>query len=978
VITPRTIRLVRADSLPSLHRALLSLACGGDLAGTRQRAVIVPTRAAAQHLRHTLENLHFEWTPPGQDAALVFPELLTRDDWYQRMHERAGFAEPRLSALEREVLLGAAAREAVESGAVPPFRLRPGLIAGMLAFYDALRAQQRTIDTFERVVVGDLEPRADVDRGAERLLRQTRFLAAAFRAFEARLASSGGLDEHGLRQRLLEPGTTSGFSHIVITVGDRTAEPSGGLYPADFDLMVRLPDVRAIDIVATSRQLAAGLDGRLRDLVPELEEIEAEAIATSPRLTAPVGDLARLHFTARDREEELRAIARRIKETERGTQPTRALDRVAVVFKRPLPYIYLARTVFDAAGIEYQAADALPLAAEPMAAALDLLFVVVESRFARTALLAVLRSPHLSADPEAERMTAEEIDAFDRGLGEAGYLGDPQALARLTEEWSGSGAQAARAAATLALALQPLTFVRKMSAHAATLLDFLRAHERMDFRDDSIRSRHLRARAAVLGALEQLRQAALAFDDPERGFSEVAATIRRWIESQTFSPRLGTRGVQLVDAQAARYGAFDVVYLAGLAEGEWPEPSGRNIFYPSFLLSQLGWPPESARLAAARAAFVDLLRLPRERVSVFTFTLEDDSIVNPSPLLEEVSHSGLEADRVDSPETRVFVDEALGAARPVQEAVSGDARSWLDLRLGRSPAIAPEFHGHAGPGRRRVHTVTEIDRFLQCPFKYFAATILELPEDVADEPSSTPRAKGQFVHEVFRAFFDSWQTAGGGTITADVLVEARLQFAQVASRLLDTLPAAEAALERMRLLGSVGTPGLGEIVLAAEASRPAPVRERLLEYSLDGEFTVAAHGVTRAVRLRGQADRIDLLEDGRFRLVDYKNGRSPEPAQTIQLPVYAVCAQQQLQRTRGARWEVGEASYIAFGERKPVRVMIDDGPDAARKLADGQERLIDAIDRIERGEFPPRPATRRLCGYCEYSTVCRKDYVDGD
>jgi len=472
VITPRTTRLVRADSLPSLHRALLSLACGGDLAGTRQRAVIVPTRAAAQHLRQTLENLHFERTPPGQDAALVFPELLTRDDWYQRMHERAGFAEPRLSALEREVLLGAAAREAVESGAVPPFRLRPGLIAGMLAFYDALRSQQRTIDAFERVVVGDLEPRADVDRGAERLLRQTRFLAAAFRAFEARLASSGGLDEHGLRQRLLEPGTTSGFSHIVITVGDRTAEPSGGLYPADFDLMVRLPDVRAIDIVATSRQLAAGLDGRLRDLVPELEEIEAEAIATSPRLTAPVGDLARLHFTARDREEELRAIARRIKETERGTQPTRALDRVAVVFKRPLPYIYLARTVFDAAGIEYQAADALPLAAEPMAAALDLLFVVVESRFARTALLAVLRSPHLSADPEAERMTAEEIDAFDRGLGEAGYLGDPQALARLTEEWSGSGAQAARAAATLALALQPLTFVRKMSAHARPVRRF--------------------------------------------------------------------------------------------------------------------------------------------------------------------------------------------------------------------------------------------------------------------------------------------------------------------------------------------------------------------------------------------------------------------------------------------------------------------------------------------------------------------------
>jgi RecB family exonuclease len=289
-----------------------------------------------------------------------------------------------------------------------------------------------------------------------------------------------------------------------------------------------------------------------------------------------------------------------------------------------------------------------------------------------------------------------------------------------------------------------------------------------------------------------------------------------------------------------------------------------------------------------------------------------------------------------------------------------------------------EFHGQAGPTRRAVHTVTAIDRFLQCPFKYFAATILKLPEEVSDEPSMTPRTEGQFVHEVFRAFFDSWQSAGGGAITPDVLDEARRHFARVAIRLLDTLPAAEATVHRMRLLGSVGTPGLGEIVLAAEASRPTPVRERLLEYSLDGEFAIGEGGESRAVRLRGQADRIDLLADGRFRLIDYKSGKVPEAAQTIQLPIYAVCAEQQLQRTRGERWEVGEASYIAFGERKPVRVVIGDGPGAAEKLADGQRRLLDAIDRIERGEFPPQPATPRLCGYCAYSNVCRKDFVDGD
>ena len=100
----------------------------------------------------------------------------------------------------------------------------------------------------------------------------------------------------------------------------------------------------------------------------------------------------RLVFVHRDREEELIAIARRLKAGRAGPPPS--LDRVAVVFKRPLPYLYLAREVFGSAGLPYQAFDALPLAAEPFAAALDLVFEFVESGFTRRSMVALLRSPH--------------------------------------------------------------------------------------------------------------------------------------------------------------------------------------------------------------------------------------------------------------------------------------------------------------------------------------------------------------------------------------------------------------------------------------------------------------------------------------------------------------------------------------------------------------------------------------------------------
>ncbi len=914
------------------------------------------------------------------------------------MHERAGINEGLLSPLEREVLLGAAARDAVAAGFVPPFRLRAGLIGEMLAFYDALCGQQRSIDTFERIVIGELEPRTEIDRGAERLLRQTKFLVAAFRAFEDRVASSGKIDERLLRGRLLQDGPGQGafrhgYSHLIVTAGDRTADPAGGVFPADVDLMMRLPNVDTIHLAATRAQLAAGLGERFHDLIPELEETDADDGRPGPRLMAPETEEERLHFVSRDREEELRAVARWIKHEARRTVPPPPLDRVAVVFKRPLPYIYLARTVFGSAGIEHQAADALPLASEPIAAVLDLVIACVESRFARGPLVALLRTPHLDVPSGGSSDSAttgsqevkvlpkeysDDVEAFDRRLAESGYLGNPDALATLAESWEGPGKLAAGAAAALARELDPLREKQAVSAHAAAISSFLERHGRFDISDESVRSRHLRARAAVLDAVERLRRASLEFDDPVVELAAVASTLRRWIESQTFSPRLGTGGVQFVDAAAARYGSFDAVFLAGLAEGDWPEASGRNIFYPAFLLSQLGWPPEHARLAAERAAFADLLRLPADRVRVSAFTLEDDSIVNPSPLLEELGRPGLAVVRVAEPGTLVFTDEALAAVPPTAGAVEGEAGAWLALRLTRSPAADPRFHGVAGPGPRRVHTVTAIDQFLQCPFKYFAGKVLNLPDEVVDEPSRTPRAKGQFVHELFFDFFQSWQRAGGTTITADTLGEARAHFAAVAERRLAALPAAEAGLERLRLLGSVGTQGLGEVVLAAEAARATPVRERLLEYALEGEFLISGGGASRRIRLRGKADRVDLLADGRFRLIDYKNGKLPEPGQTIQLPIYVVCIEQQLERTRKERWEVAEAGYIAFGDRRPDRPVITAGPEAATRLADGQARLLDAVERIDRGEFPPRPATPRLCSTCAYASVCRKDFVDAD
>jgi RecB family exonuclease len=184
----------------------------------------------------------------------------------------------------------------------------------------------------------------------------------------------------------------------------------------------------------------------------------------------------------------------------------------------------------------------------------------------------------------------------------------------------------------------------------------------------------------------------------------------------------------------------------------------------------------------------------------------------------------------------------------------------------------------------------------------------------------------------------------------------------------------EAALERTRLLGSSAAAGLGEAVLRMEAERPVAVVGRLLEHKLEGEFTIETDAGPRLVRLRGKADRVDLLEDGTFRLIDYKLGWPPNRARALQLPIYGLCAEQQLADRSGKQWTLGEAAYLAFKGPKRVVPLFSPG-DRDRVLREAQQRLVDAIDAIERGEFPPHPHDVYRCETCTYTAVCRRDYV---
>lgn len=991
----RAVRLIQAANLDAWQRALVALCQPHDAAGSRSRVLIVPSRHAAEQFRRTLEQrvLVERWvTPrslaevlglpqgaPDDASVLVAPCAVTRDGWYDLLHAACGDPRPRVSAVTREVIMGAAARAVAQTRGPAPFLVRPGLVAEMARFHDDVHRLGHDLEAAAAHLLPDLEAEASADRGAARLLEQTRFLLDVFADYDTRLHSCGSIDDTGIQHAVRGAGTAVPIRHVIVAVGDHQAD-ADGLWPADLDLLDTLPLDR-LDIVCTAREAAAGLVRRLTVRWPEASRVQVDAQRPAmAALEVPAGGAR--WFTCRDREEEVLTFVRRLK-----ADPVIDTNATGLVYRRPLPYLYLAQQILTASGVPYETSETLPLAAEPWAAALDVLVDTLLADHTRTTLVSLLRHRHFRfTGPDGEEVTPQALSAFDRVLASDRYLGSADRLNDLVEAWRRGRTAGHRRDLPHALAvadvavpllqrLEPLHRDAPAADHLDVLVTVLEAYARPIDGQDASASRLRRVRAAVREVIDTLRTALREHDSRPVRARDTCAVLRRWLEGRTFAPRREGHGVQVLDASAARFGIFDRLRLVGLVDGEWPETSARNIFYPGFLLARLGWPDERVRMAATRAAFADLLDLPAGVVGVSVPELEQDAVVRPSALLDELAAFGHSRQRPVPDDERGLVVVPEGALLagdvPVRAWDRHPSRgAWLAWRMRR--AAGDTNPGQTEPVPAGRYSVTAVERYLQCPFQYFAASVLQLSEEPEDEAGLPSRDAGVFVHDVLSECYTVWQASGRMAMHPDDLPRARALFADVAERALARLPAGDRPLERLRLFGSAVASGLLEKVLRADVASFGDVVSRDLELELEGHVTVPHGDGTRQVAIRGRVDRVDRTTAGGIRVIDYKSGRRPRPA-GLQPAVYAQALVEH-DAARGRVSSVAPGGYVALREVAPWVVAVRNTEDAQR----GVGQFGAAVSGIEAGAFPVRPEAPFRCRFCDFGSVCRKDYVGDD
>ena len=120
-------------------------------------------------------------------------------------------------------------------------------------------------------------------------------------------------------------------------------------------------------------------------------------------------------------------------------------------------------------------------------------------------------------------------------------------------------------------------------------------------------------------------------------------------------------------------------------------------------------------------------------------------------------------------------------------------------------------------------------------------------------------------------------------------------------------------------------------------------------------------------RLKAKADRIDLLDDGTLRIIDYKLGRAPKTARALQLPIYgALCPAAARWQGTARQWPVSRAGYVAFKEKNAFVSIGSRHLEEA--LADGAAALPRRRSTgIERAAFRRVRDEPWLCTRCGYS-----------
>jgi ATP-dependent helicase/nuclease subunit B len=362
------------------------------------------------------------------------------------------------------------------------------------------------------------------------------------------------------------------------------------------------------------------------------------------------------------------------------------------------------------------------------------------------------------------------------------------------------------------------------------------------------------------------------------------------------------------------------VILGGLAEGNWPGEALTDPWLSRPQRARIDLPLPERRIGLQAHDFAQ--GMCAAQVIITWARRRADAPANPSRWLS----------RLKALVTGAGLDHVLAGTIP-----------WLDWaeHLDRPASVRAVAWPTPSPpvdARPAALSVTRIDDLAEDAYRIFARSILGLyPLDPLIKPVGAAE-RGTLIHAALAAFVRGHPGALGSDATDSLMAEFdRHLAATVADQAL-------AAMLRPRLMR------IANWFVAEERGLRRDVLRQFTE--IDGRLEIDAGG--RRYQLTARADRIDVLADGRVRLIDYKSGSLPSlsamaKSYSRQLDLEAAMIAEGAFDPVGAR-QVSEMGYMALkgslepGEWKPKSIGV---AEAARQALDECRALFAAFSNLE-------------------------------
>ena len=494
-------------------------------------------------------------------------------------------------------------------------------------------------------------------------------------------------------------------------------------------------------------------------------------------------------------------------------------------------------------------------------------------------------------------------------------------------------------------------------------------------------------------------------------------------------------GVQVTTHNEIRGLKFDYLFIGGMCDGDFPTRYTPEIFFSGsylrkdrmhqteeryhFYQSLCAWDKKlylSFPLAEERKELVESNFLT-EFTSLFKTQTKDesnyaDTIFTKEQMLKTAGKLGIEKfasiyENVDQNFNLLELKKAL----QINDSRITDPTGESIYKGYLTDGLDEEFKTELTKLKERNYSISQLETYAKCPYKYFAERILHLQP--TEEPSEEIEAleMGSLLHVILYEFYTDLTKKKIILKNCDATTFSKAQdiiFKIAESKITEAnFNSPLTFYEKEKILGINGNKENSLLYKFLEAERDDPdnffpkyfeigfgnIKDESKREQFLKDFRV------NDVSLRGKIDRIDLDEDKQnFKVVDYKlSGKKPSKDElnegiSLQLPIYMFAAKKLIiaQIEKDAEAAGAEIYSLKFSRENfgPTLVSLinsrkkmSDDEKLEALIESNKEMITNALDAIQKyveaiaeGKFNLSTLSRReeiVCRYCNFRPICR-------